>query len=239
MTTEGQPRTGRVLRGALLLVPLLLACWWLWSRPRQGESPFDDALDSALAPVMRQSELLQEFRNLTRAQARLLARDLAARSVPDLGARDLELWAATRARVARASQPACARLWKGGDDDFLGPAIADLGPEVLDAHVEMLARALALRLELLRLQRKPEPPASVATIQRGIAAIAAQLPAAERAAFEQDVGRPDVSDVRACQLYLTVSTGAESLEPQQRREFYRALASALPVPHGAPRAAPR
>lgn len=234
MTLSDQRRVGRVLRGATLLVPLLLAGWWLSSRPDRGPSRFDDALDRALAPVMQQSELAQAVERLTSSQARLVARDLAERSVPYLGPRDLELWAATRARVARASSPACSRLWKGGDEAFLGPAIADLGQETLDAYVQMLARALALRLEASRLQHQPTPPPPTSVIERGFAAIAAQLPADARNELEQNVNRRDVSDAQACRLFLTVSSGAEKLEPNLRSEFYRALASALEVPRGAP-----
>jgi hypothetical protein len=233
MTAEDQRRAGRVLRGVTLLVPLLLVGWWLWSRPERGPSRFDDALDRALAPVMQQSELPQEVRLLTSSQARLVARDLAERSVPYLGPRDLELWAALRASVARASPQACSKLWKGGDETFLGPAIVGLGPEALEAYVQMLARALALRLELLRLERKPPPQPSASAIERGFAAIAAQLPADAHTEFEQDVKRRDVNDEQACRLFLTLSAGAEKLEPSLRAEFYRALASALEVPHGA------
>jgi hypothetical protein len=239
MTAEGQLRTGRALRGAALLLPLLLVGWWLWSRPERQPSSFDDALDSALAPVMQQSELKREVGLLTSSQARLVARDLAERSVPYLAPRDLELWAAMRARVARASRQACSKLWKGGDTAFLGPAISALGPEALEAYVQMLARALALRLEFLRFEQKPPPQPSAAAIERGFAAIAARLPADERAWFEQDVKRPDVNDEQACRLFLTVSDGAERLERQQRYELYRALAGALEVPRGAPGSQPR
>lgn len=234
MTLQDPRHVGRVLRGAVLLVPLLLAGWWLWSRPDRGPSRFDDALDRALAPVMQQSELEQRVRLLTSSQARLVARDLAERSVPYLGPRDLELWAATRTRVARASLSACSNLWKGGDETFLGPAIADLGPDALDAYVQMLARALALRLEVLRLQQQPPPLPQSSVIERGFATIAKQLPADARAELEQNVNRRDVSDTQACRLFLTVSTGAEKLEPNLRADFYRALACALEVPHGGP-----
>jgi hypothetical protein len=238
MTVEGPPRAGRVFRTSALLVPLALACYWLWTRPPRAPSRFDDELDRALGPVMVQSELRRQVGALTSSQARLLARDLAERSVPYLGARDLELWAATRARVARASKPACAHLWKGGDEAFLGPAIVELGPEALEAYVQMLARALALRLERLRLDQKPPPRPSAAVIERGFAAIAEQLPEDARAQFEQDVKRSDVSDARACELFLTVADGAEKLDPALRSDFYRALADALEVPRGTSRAAP-
>lgn len=239
MTTEGQLRAGRALRSTALLLPLLLAGFWLWTRTERSPSRFDDALDRALLPVMQQGALRQQLGALTSTQARLLARDLAERSVPYLGPRDLELWAATRARVARASKPACAHLWKGGDDAFLGPAIVDLGPEALDGYAQMLARALALRLEVLRLEQKPTAPLAANAVQRGFAAIAEQLPADARAAFEQDVKRHDVSDARACELFLTLASGAEKLEPGLRVEFYRGLASALEVPRGVPGAEPR
>lgn len=237
MTVQDRPGVGHVLRGAALLVPLLLVGWWLWSRPERGPSRFDDALDRALAPVMQQSELQQETRLLTSSQARLLARDLAERSVPYLGPRDLELWAGARARVAQASAQACSKLWKGGDESFLGPAIADLGPEALEAYVQMLARALALRLEMLRLQQKPPPQPSASIIERGFAAIAQQLPADAQPEFELNARRRDVTDQLACQLFLTLSGGAEKLEPRLREDFYRALASGLEVPRGATAAA--
>ncbi len=182
---------------------------------------------------MQQSELQQETRLLTSSQTRLLARDLAERSVPYLGPRDLELWAGMRFRVAQASPQACSNLWKGGDETFLGPAIADLGPAELEAYVQMLARALALRLEELRFERKPSPPPSASMIERGFAAIAEQLPADAQAEFEQNVKRRDVTDEQACRLFLTLFGGAEKLEPALRWHFYQALASALEVPHGA------
>lgn len=234
MTAEGQLRAGRALRSAALLVPLVLVGLWLWTRAERAPSRFDDVLDRALAPVLQQSSLRQQLGALTSSQARLLARDLAGRSVPYLGSRDLELWAATRARAARASEPACARLWKGGDDAFLGPAIAELGPEALDAYVQMLARALALRLEAQGLEPKPPPVPATSAVERGFAVIAEQLPAQARAEFEQDVKRPDVSDARACQLFLTLASGAERLEPSLRADFYRGFASALEVPRGVP-----
>ncbi len=233
MTVQDPRRAGRVLRGVVLLVPVLLVGWWLWSRPERGPSLFDDALDRALAPVMQGSALQQEIRLLTSSQARLLARDLAERSLPYLGPRDLELWAATRARVAEASPQACSKLWKGGDATFLGPAIADLGPEPLEAYVQMMARALALRLEIQRLASKPPPQASASVIERGFAAIAAQLPADAQAEFTVNAKRRDVTDEQACRLFLTVSRGAEKLEPGLRWEFNGALSSALEIPHGA------
>jgi hypothetical protein len=219
-----------------LFVPLALSCYWLWTRPGRAPSRFDDELDRALSPVMAESELRRQVGALTSSQARLVARDLAQRSIPFLGARDLELWATTRARVARASKPACTRLWKGGDEAFLGPAIAELGPDALEAYVQMLARALALRLEESRRERQPEPRAPAA-IERGFAAIAQQLPAEERPQFQQDVKRRDVTDARACELFLTVADGAERLDPALRSDFYRALAEALEVPRGAPASA--
>jgi hypothetical protein len=232
MTDEGQLRRGRVLRGTALLVPLVLACYWLWMRQERAPSRFDDVLDRALAPVVAESELRRQMGTLTSAQARLVARDLAQRSIPYLGGRDLELWAATRAQVARASKPACARLWKGGDEAFLGPAIAELGPEALEAYVQMLARALALRLERQRVA-PPSPREPALTIERGFAAIAQTLPADARAAFERDAKQRDVSDARACELFLTLASGSDKLEPGLRADFYRALADALEVPRGA------
>jgi hypothetical protein len=234
MIAEGSRSAGRLFRASMLLVPLALACYWLWTRPGRTLSRFDDELDRALSPVMSQSDLRGRVGALTSSQARLVARDLAQRSIPYLGARDLELWAATRARVARHSPPACTHLWKGGDEAFLGPAVAELGPETLEAYVQMLARALALRLEQARAEHGPAPRSSSTALERGFATIADQLPPEERARFEVDVKRSDVSDPRACELFLALADGAEKLEPGLRTDFYRALAEALEVPRGKP-----
>ncbi|HYP89876.1 MAG TPA: hypothetical protein VEQ59_17025, partial [Polyangiaceae bacterium] len=106
-----------------------------------------------------------------------------------------------------------------------GPAVAALNDDALELSTEMLGRALALRLE----QKTPPAPVPGA-LGRGLAAIAALLPAAERARFEADLARHDLSDARACELFLTVSTLTESLEPASRSEFLRALASSLQAP---------
>ncbi len=224
MASQDKRRLSRVLLGLVCLVPLGLSLWWLSARSELVASHFDDLLDAALAPVMQQREVQQKLSAATPTQARLLARELALRSVPYLSPRDLELWAATRARVARASKPDCAHLWKGGDETFLGPAIAALGDDALEAYVDMLARGLALRLE-----RKPPPAVSAGAIDHGFAAIADLLPAEAREQFRADVKRRDVSDARACELFLTLSSGAEKLDPTLRADFYRALAGALEV----------
>lgn len=234
MTSEGQRRAGRVLRGVVLAVPLVLAGFWSFNRPAPAGSRFDAALDRAVAPVMQQTDVPRKLGAVTSTQARLLSRELAERSVPYLGPRDLELWAATRLSIARASKATCTRLWKGGDDALLRSAIGALDAEPLEAYTQMLARGLALRLE-----RKPVPALVSGVIDRGFAAIAEQLPPDERRQFQADVHRPDVSDERACQLFLLLGRGAEQLEPSLRVDFYRALASALevrpPVNEGAPR----
>jgi hypothetical protein len=145
--------------------------------------------------------------------------------VPYLAPRDLDLWAATRQRVARSSPRACARLWKGGDDSFLGPAIAELGDDALDAYTAMLARGLALRLE-----RRPPPSVAPGSIQRGLRAIAEGLDPQTRVAFERDSARADVNDARACELFLSLADGAARLEQGLRTDFYRALAADLAAP---------
>jgi hypothetical protein len=227
MIPERQRTAGRAIRGTALLIPLVLAGYWLWNRGARTSSPFDDALDRALSPVVQASGLGRELGNMTSSQARILSRDLARRSVVYLGARDLEEWGATRARVARASPAACAHLWKGGDDSFFGPAVAQLGPESLEQYTQLLARGLALRLE-----QEPPPPTVEGVLARGFTAIAQQLPGDARAKFEADAKLRDVSDPRACELFLTLSAGAEKLEPALRVEFYRALAAELQVPLG-------
>ena len=216
-----------MFRPLLLLAPLGLVLWWFWARPPQpvAASRFDDELDRALLPVMQQREVQLKLGAATPTQARLLARELALRSVPYLAPRDLELWAETRQRVAARSKPACARLWKGGDEAALGPEIAALGDDTLDAYTDLLSRGLSLRLE-----RKPPPQLSPGVIERGLAAVAAELPPEQRAAFERDVKRRDVDDERACQLFLTLSRGAAKLEPALRVDFYRALAAELQTP---------
>jgi hypothetical protein len=212
------------MRGIVLAVPLVLAGVWLSNRPAPGGSRFDEALDRAVAPVMQQTDLPKKLGAVTSTQARVLSRELAERSVPYLGPRDLELWAATRLSVARASPAACARLWKGGDDALLRSAIGALDPEALETYTQMLARGLALRLE-----GKPVPGLVPGVIDRGFAAIAEPLPPDTRRQFQDDVHRSDVSDQRACQLFLLLGSGAEKLEPSLRIDFYRALASALEV----------
>ena len=132
------------------------------------------------------------------------------------------MWASTRERVARSSPAACAHLWKGSDQVAIGRAIAALGPEVLEPYVEMLARGFALRLE-----RKPPPQPPPGAIERGFAAAAAALPTEARAAFAADSRRSDVTDARACELFLTVSQAATRLEPVHRVDFLRALAAQL------------
>ena len=223
MMSERQ--TGRAIRGTALLLPLVLAGYWLWNRSSYTPSRFDEALDRALSPVLQTSGLARDLGGPTSSQARIVSRDLARRSVVYLGARDLEEWGATRARVARASPVACARLWKGGDDSFFGPAVAELGPEALEQYTQLLGRALALRLE-----QKTPPPGVPGALGRGFVAIAEQLPQDTRAKFEADAKRSDVSDARACELFLTLASGADKLEPALRVEFYRASAAELQVP---------
>jgi hypothetical protein len=224
MTPESQRRVGRGLRAVVLAVPLGLAVWWLWTRPQRVSSHFEQALDARLAPVMLHSEAAHKLGATTPIQARVLARELAQQSVPYLEPRDLDLWAATRARVARVSKPACARFWKGGSNASFGPALAALGREALDPYAEMLARALALRLE-----RKSVPPVPPDAIDRGLASAAAQLGSGERERFEADIKRRDLSDERACELFLALADGVQELAPAERANFYRALAAAPAV----------
>jgi len=225
MTSPGQRRLSRAGLGVVLLLPAALVVWWLWARSERVTSRFDDALDQALKPVIEQSEAQHKLGAATPALTRVLTRELAERSMQYLSARDLELWQQTRSRVARASPAACARLWKGGDAAFLGPAIATLGQETLDAYTAMLARGLALRLE-----RKPPPEPQRAAIEHGFAAIAAGLPEANRASFQADVKGRELSDARACELFLTLSDGTDKLEPLARADFLRALAKELDAP---------
>lgn len=206
-----------------MLVPLALSAWWFWRRPPEATpSQFEAALDRATAPVLELHAAEAKLGMSSPGQVRILARQLALDSVPYLAPADLELWAALRLELARASPEACARLWKGADDRFMAQSLASLGDEKLRAYSEMLARGLALRLE-----RKPPPPLAQGAIQRGTAAIAAQLPGPARLAFEADLARRDLDDARACRLFLELSGGAQKLEPAARTELYRALAAEL------------
>jgi hypothetical protein len=222
MKAEGWRRFTRSLLAVSLLGPLALSVWWLWTRPSRSLTRFDDALDRALLPVMKHDEVQHKLGAATSAQARLLARELAQRSIQYLAPRDLELWQSTRFRAAKASAITCAKLWQGGDQSFLGPAIAGLGDDALDAYSEMLARALSLRLE-----RKPPPTAPPGAIQAGFASIAAQLPPEQRDAFAADAPRRALADARACELFTTLSQGVEKLAPADRSNFLRALAEQL------------
>jgi hypothetical protein len=224
MSSRDPSHLKRALRWLALVAPAALTIWWFWTRPAPTVSAYDEALDRALAPVMTQREVQAKLGAASPAQARQLARQFAASSIQYLAPRDLELWQSVRLAVARASPAACARLWKGGPTEFLGPAIVGLGDETLDAYTEMLGRALALRLE-----RKPPPEPPAGAVERGLAAISAQLPAEQRARFMTDVERRDLTDARACELFLTVSSGTEKLEPALRSELLRALAKELPL----------
>jgi hypothetical protein len=213
------------LLGAML-VPLALSAWWFWRRPPEATpSQLEAALDRATAPVLEQHAAEAKLGMSSPAQVRILARQLALDSVRYLAPADLELWAGLRLDVARASREACARLWKGADERFLAQSVASLGDEKLRVYSEMLARGLALRLE-----RKPPPALSQGAIQRGTAAVAAQLREPARAAFEADLRRSDLDDPGACRLFLELSGGAQKLEPAARTELYRAQAAELGAP---------
>ncbi|MDF3067161.1 MAG: hypothetical protein K0R38_2762 [Polyangiaceae bacterium] len=215
----------RIFRGILLLVPLGLCGWWFWSREVPVSSDFEVALDHALAPVIEERAAQAKLGASTSTQTRLMARQLAVSSVAYLGPRDLELWAELRKRVALSSPRACGKLWKGADETFIGSAVAELGHDTLTTYAEMLSRGFALRLE-----RRPLPAIAPGAVERGVAAAGASLPEAERAAFEADVRRPDVSDERACELLLTLSRAVETLDVGARTDFYRALSSRMKQP---------
>lgn len=212
----------RVLRALALVAPALWLGWWLWGRPRPAPTPFEVALDRALEPILTSRDLGAKLHAATSGQVRLMAREAAQTSIPYLAPRDLELWQDIRLRVARSSSAACARLWQGGATEFFGPAVAALGDDTLREYTEMLGRGLSLKLE-----RKPPPEPSPGALARGLSAIGSALPALERARFEQDLPRRDLPDVRACELFVAVSTGAQQLEPAARTDFLRALAKGL------------
>ncbi len=214
-----------IFRGLLLLAPVGACLWWLGTRKPADTSDFELALDRALLPVIDQRGAQSKLGASTSTQTRLLARELAVSSVPYLAPRDLELWAELRERVARSSPSACAELWKGADDAFIGNAIAALGEDEVTSYAEMLARGFALRLE-----RKPPPHVPTGALQRGFAAAAGGSSEAERAAFEEAMAQRDVTDAQACRLLLTLSAAVAKLEPAARTDFYRALALELKKP---------
>ncbi len=224
MTAPRPRRSGRLILAVLLALPLLLLGLWLLRRDDAPAARFDAALDRALQPVLAQHQAALAVGASTPKQLRLLSREAAASSLQYLAPADLELWAATRLRVAQSSSDACARLWQGGDAAFVGRAVAELGDDALEAYTSMLARGLSLRLE-----RKPPIEPAPGAIARATRAIADALPSEQRAAFLADVGRADLSPARACELFLTLSTGAQRLPPPTRIEFLRALAKELPV----------
>jgi len=222
MSSRSQSRSLGAVRLLALSVPAVLLGWWFWGGSRASPSSYDEALDRALEPVLAGREIGSKLGAASPAQVRLVAREAAQSSFQYLAPRDLELWQEIRSRVARASPAACARLWQGGATDFFGPAVAALGDEPLRQYTEMLGRGLALRLE-----RKPPPEPSPGALERGLDAIASAQPEAERARFRADLRRRDLSDRRACQLFLGVSAGTERLEPAARTDFLRALAKGL------------
>jgi hypothetical protein len=109
MTPPGSRRLTRAVLAGALVVPAVLAGFWLWKRPERVTSHFDDALDRALLPVIEQSGAQHKLGAPTPALTRVLARELAESSVVYLAPRDLELWADIRARAARSSPFVCAR----------------------------------------------------------------------------------------------------------------------------------
>lgn len=219
------PRRRSSLRAARLLalsVPAVFVAWWFWVGPRATPSSYDEALDRSLEPILAGRELGARLGAASPAQLRLVAREAAQTSIRYLAPRDLELWQETRLRVARSSTAACARLWQGGSSDFFGPAVAALGDEPLRQYTDMLGRGLSRRLE-----RKPPPEPSAGALERGLEAIAAALPERERGRFRADLARRDLDQARACELFLSVSSGTQRLEPAARTDFLRALAKGL------------
>jgi hypothetical protein len=216
-------RSARLLLAFALLVPLGFSLWWFWRHPSDSApSRFDAALDRALAPVLEAHAANVKLGMSTPAQAKVLARQLAQDSAPFLAPADLELWAAIRLEAARSSPVACAHLWKGGDEAPLRQAVVELGDARLTAWTEMLARGFAVRLE-----RKRPPEVSPSALPRGREAIIQALPPAQQPGFRADLSNRQLSDARACQLFVTLSSQAQQLEPALRSELYRALAVSL------------
>ena len=109
MSFRRPSRSTRIVLASVLAAPAVAVAWWLGTRTGQEPSAYEAALDRALAPVLQQRDLQLKWSASSSAQARLLARELAANSVAYLGPRDLELWQSLRLQVARASPAAQSR----------------------------------------------------------------------------------------------------------------------------------
>ncbi len=201
-----------VLAGALLVRP----------RPRPTQDPprADAILDAALRELLEEPGLREQLIAKSPGAALLELRLRVLPSAEYLSARDLELWADVRLRIARASPQACAKLWKGGDNPAASLALETFSDGELREWAEMSARGVALSLE-----GKAPPAVASDALARGIAAIAANLPPDARRTFEADARDAQLSEPSACQAFLRLFSGARALPQPLQGELLRALAA--------------
>ncbi len=206
-----------------LAAPLAFSAWWLFGRPfAPSVEAYEAELDRALGVVLEQHAARAKLGFASAEQTRRLVRELSLDSVPYLAPADLDLWAELRLEVARSSRSACAKLWRGASDEFLGNAVAALGRERLRAWSELLARGLARRLE-----KATAPQPALSAIERAVEEVTRGMSEAERRAFRDDAEQRTLGEARSCELFLALSEGARRLAPAVRHDLYRALAREL------------
>lgn len=198
-------------------------------------SPFGDRVAVALGAKSRSEMLFAEatasLAEDPRTRASLAGKDadaarstvaeLTTRGVPLLGRPELERWAFLRLRLAEASDAYCAGAWRGD------PAPRDLF-RALDALSEAEQRewlALAVRAGRLALDAPSTPAPNGHALLGLMVTVADTLPAAEREAFERDVGLADPGEARACELFQLVLRAVIALPLAEREASLRALAA--------------
>jgi hypothetical protein len=201
-----------VLAAALLARPRAL--------PPQGQPRAEATLDAALRELLDEPGLREQLVAKSPAAALVELRLRVLPSAEYLSARDLELWADVRLRIARASPEACAKLWRGGDNPAASLALETFSDGELREWAEMSARGVALSLE-----GKPPPAVASDTLARGLAAIAASLPPDVRQTFESDTRAAQLSEASACQAFVRLFSGARALPQPLQSELLRALAA--------------
>jgi hypothetical protein len=177
-------------------------------------------LDAALREVLEQPGVREQLVAKSPGTALLELRLRVLASAEYLSARDLELWADVRLHIARVSPQACAKLWIGGDNPAASQALETFSDTELQQWAEMSARSVALSLE-----GKPPPAVAEGALARGFSAIAASLPVEARQTFEADGKQPQLSEPRACQMFLQLFSGARALPQPLQTETLRALAA--------------
>lgn len=198
------------LLGALLVRPL---------RAPPVEPRAEAILNAELRKLLEQPGLREQLIAKSQGAALSELRLRVLTSAEYLSPRDLELWADARLRIARASPQACAKLWTGGDNPAASSALDTFSELELREWAEMSARGVALSLE-----GKPPPGVAPDALARGFAAVAATLAPDARQTFEADGRQAQLSEPRACRMFLLLFSGARSLPQPLQAEMLRALA---------------